>query len=124
MLKISREEDNIFVLEIFEPRLATDEKEFILFLDEVFQNSKFGIVLSVTGHKFFSLEGKKTFNMWFKENKDKLKRQCFGFARVSSETSKMLKLTSKALRLAMPCRYEVFNEKKDGVHWLQRNRTK
>lgn len=118
------EKNKIFIIEILDPRDPQDEIIFLEFINNVFENKEFGLVLNVDGKKAFSQEAKVEFNHWFKNNKLRLKKQCFGFSRVSSNATKMAKLKSKALRLAMPCPYNVSDNMGESLDWLNKQQIK
>ncbi len=120
MLECTELQKKIFGLKISEPRLPEDEVRLIESLDAILAGERFGLVLSVEGKAAFTLEGKKQLNLWFKKNRQLLKERCIGLVRVNRDASKLARLKSKALSLAMPCPYRVVEQDQEALEYLRR----
>lgn len=121
MIDINKLDGNVFIISITTPRKSDDENILLDFLNEVLEFKSFGLILNVEGNRSFTAEGKKSLGIWFKLNKKQLGEKCRGFARVSSSVTKLDKLKSKALRLAMPCPYIVLRNTIEATAWLNKN---
>ncbi|MAE72529.1 MAG: hypothetical protein CL675_00440 [Bdellovibrionaceae bacterium] len=107
-----------FIVEITNPRTLKDESTFLGLLDDLIDRDRFGIAIKVEGGRAFSPEAKKRLGLWFKQNKAVLKKKCFGFARIKTQTTRVERLTSKAMRLAIPCPYDLFETEEAAIQWL------
>ena len=107
MFSLKKILDSIAIIEIFEPRDSTDETKFMDALDDLLKEDRFGMIISITGEKHFSLKAKKDLGIWFKDNKKKLKEKCFGFIRIKPNEDESLTKKSQAMKNAMPCPYDV-----------------
>ena len=118
MIRIDEIDKNIFEVEITSPRVTEDETSFLGLLDDLITKEYFGLIFSTEGKAGFSPEAKKSMSSWFKENKPNLKERCIGFARVNTSQTKAGKFTSKAMKLAMPCPYNVVTKNEEAREWI------
>lgn len=107
MFSLKKNSQSIATIEIFEPRDSNDEIKFMDALNELLKEDAFGMIVSITGEKHFSLEAKKDLGIWFKNNKEKLREKCFGFIRIKPNEDESLSKKSLAMKNAMPCPYDV-----------------
>lgn len=119
MLKITKEPNNIFLIEISLPRMIDDEVQFIDFLKNVFKHKRFGLILSVEGEKAFSHEAKKDLGLWFRQFSSDLENQCLGFARIDIAAEQSKNFTKKSLINSMPCPYQVFSCRLEAYQWFE-----
>jgi len=124
MLKITEISERIYDIEILEPKESEDEVLFLDFMDKILRKEAFGLILSVSGDKGFSQDGKRKLSMWFKNNKRDLSSRCIGFARVSSHSTKVSRLKNRTLTLAMPCPYRVFESRDESIEWMSKMKLK
>ncbi len=119
MLRVLKGKGNTHHIELTSPRQESDEELFFAALDEVLNLDNFKIILEVRGEKSFSPEAKRRLGIWFKENKGILKERCQGLIRVSENAKAKERLSARALSLAMPCPYRVFDNLKEAQKWCQ-----
>lgn len=89
------------------PKQGTDEVEFINAMNEVLQEERFILIIEATGEASFSPAAKRELGKWFKSNKNELGQRCMALIRVGDGPTKLKRLKSKAMKLAMPCPYFV-----------------
>lgn len=120
MIEIKELKHQIFIVRIFEPRELNDEIQFLDSLEVILQNKNFGLILSVEGQSTFSIQSKKQLNFWFKSKRQQLRDRCFGLVRINKDATKMAKLKSKAMGLAMPCMYRVVDNLEGALEFLEK----
>lgn len=98
---------NVNYLKLGEPRCSDDFNDLMEALNKLLVKEKFSIIFEVEGPRHFNKEQKRDFGKWFKQNKKLLGLHCKQFIRINNNPSKLSKLSSKALSLAMPCPYKV-----------------
>lgn len=120
MFHVETPAKNIFFARLLTPREQDDADNFFSFLHSLEEHDTFFLIFESQGEARFSGDNKKRMTKWFKENKPMLAKSCLGFARIKPELSPLSRLTSKAMRLAMPCPYEVFTNLNDALSWANR----
>ena len=120
MFQVDTKENNVFIARLTTPRHENDAQDFFSFLGHLEKEKKFFLIFESEGEARFSGENKKRMTMWFKSQKSFLSDSCLGFARIKKDLSPLSRLTSKAMRLAMPCPYEVFTNITDALLWANR----
>lgn len=120
MFHVETPASNIFFARLITPRADEDAENFFNFLATLESKEKFYLIFESQGEARFSGDNKKRMTKWFKDNKPMLAKSCLGFARIKQELSPLSRLTSKAMRLAMPCPYEVFTNLNDALTWANR----
>lgn len=118
MFSIKKMPNSIFVIEIFAPRDQYDEVHFMTALKDSLKEDSFGLVISISGDQHFSSQAKKDLGIWFKNNKDKLKKQCLGIARVKPFEDESQLKKSLAMKNAMPCPYHVVPSLEEGIAYF------
>ena len=61
MIQLDKLENNMFHIQIFEPRVQEDEQNFMNYLNHVVNQNSFSLAIEVSGDKKFSLEAKSHF---------------------------------------------------------------
>lgn len=120
MFHVETPAEGIFFARLVTPRNDADADSFFNFLATLESHKKFFLFFESQGEARFNGENKKRMTKWFKENKPMLAKSCLGFARIKQGISPISRLTSKAMRLAMPCPYEVFTNLNDALLWADR----
>lgn len=121
MFKLDSLEDNIFYVKIYSPRQDEDAQFFFDFLERLKKTKNFALILETQGEARFSPENKKKMTVWFKTNKAFLEQECRALIRLQQSMSTLSKLSSKAMRLAMPCPYHVTDSFNDALNWAKKN---
>jgi hypothetical protein len=109
MLEVKTEKKTVYSIKLFEPKLASDEKNFLIELTKLVKIEGFILILEVYGEKGFSTEGKKQLGLWYRENKSILGQNCQAIFRV--DPSSREKLSEASLQKAFPCPYYVTESK-------------
>ncbi len=111
---------NLHKINIVDPKVPDDARDFFAALDELVAGERFGLIFYTEGKAGFSEENKRKLTTWFRAHKPVLKEKCFGYARVNTKTGFLGKLESKAMKLAMPCPYIVTRSEEEALAWLNK----
>ena len=105
-------------MSIFGNRIEEDEIKFMDFLDNLKGETNFGIILEVSGEKGFSATGKRNLNLWFKNNKDLLSKECIGFVRIRNGKEEIKNQIQDRIASVFPCPYLNVNCLEDAQSFL------
>ena len=120
MLEIKDIDTDTFHLIFIGDKSESEIQDFFTFLDSLMARPRFGLLLETDTKKSFSMENKKRLSHWFKTNKPKIKKGCFGLARINKSSGIRARLARTVIQLAYPCPYFVASDSHEAIDWLKK----